>query len=273
LVADASRILLGEYVSVNESYLWLLDAGTGEKRLITPRTTAAGAEPVAYGGGTFAADGKHAYVTTDRGSEFMRLARLDLATGEHTFLAEQLDWDVEEFDVSPDGSRIAYVVNEDGVSVLRMLDTQTGKELPKPPLPVGVIYGVRWHANGNDLGITLSTARTTADVYSLDVRSGTLERWTESETGGLNPATFAEPQLVRWPSFDGRPISGFLYAPDARRFPGKRPVVIDIHGGPEGQSRRASSAAQLLHDRAGRRRHLPQRPRLVRLRQELPQTR
>jgi dipeptidyl aminopeptidase/acylaminoacyl peptidase len=74
-------------------------------------------------------------------------------------------------------------------------------------------------------------------VYSLDVSSGKLERWTESETAGLNTSTFAEPQLIRWKSFDGREISGFLYAPDAAKFPGKRPVIVNIHGGPEGQFR------------------------------------
>jgi dipeptidyl aminopeptidase/acylaminoacyl peptidase len=52
----------------------------------------------------------------------------------------------------------------------------------------------------------------------------------------LNTATFPEPELVRWKSFDGRMISGFLYRPPAR-FSGKRPVAVSIHGGPEGQAR------------------------------------
>ena len=63
-----------------------------------------------------------------------------------------------------------------------------------------------------------------------------LDRWTRSETGGLNTDRFSEPDLVRWPSFDGRSISGFLYRP-AKTFTGKRPVNIVIHGGPEGQAR------------------------------------
>src|SRR3954470_15816177 len=83
----------------------------------------------------------------------------------------------------------------------------------------------------------MSSARSTADVYSLDTLYGKVERWTESETGGLNPESFAEPKLIRWKSFDGREVSGFLYPPDEKKFPGKRPVVIEIHGGPEGQSR------------------------------------
>jgi len=78
--------------------------------------------------------------------------------------------------------------------------------------------------------------RTPADVYSYNVTTGTVERWTYGETGGLNTATFPEPELVRWKSFDGRMISGFLYRPPAR-FSGKRPVAVNVHGGPESQAR------------------------------------
>src|SRR6185436_10731217 len=72
--------------------------------------------------------------------------------------------------------------------------------------------------------------------YSLDVTTGKVERWTASETGGLDTEAFAKPDLVRWKSFDGKSISGFLYRPP-KSFAGKRPVIVDIHGGPEGQYR------------------------------------
>src|SRR5207245_10315405 len=87
-----------------------------------------------------------------------------------------------------------------------------------------------------ELGFTHTSAGAPADAYSLDRASGTVTRWTESETAGLDTRDFAEADLVHWPSFDGRAISGFLYKPPAR-FAGRRPVIINIHGGPEGQSR------------------------------------
>ena len=151
-------------------------------------------------------------------------------------LTSHIPWDVESFALSPDGKTIAFETNEEGLSVLHLLDTATGKEKPAPKLPVGLIGGLEWHNNGRDLGLVLTSARSPADVYSLDVTTGTLERWTESETGGLNAQAFSEPELVRWKSFDGKTISGFLYKP-AARFTGPRPVIVNIHGGPEGQSR------------------------------------
>jgi dipeptidyl aminopeptidase/acylaminoacyl peptidase len=229
---DDRSILLVELISANESYLWLVDAASGEKRLLTPK----GGEKVAYGRAEFTPDGTSVVVTTDRGSEFQRLVRLDLATGEHVPLTAALGWDVTSFDLSPDGRTIAYVTNEDGAATLHLLDVASGAERPAPKLPLGTIGGLEWHNNSRELAFTVSSAHSPSDVYSLDLVTGVVQRWTESETGGLNPQAFSEPELVRWQSFDGRTISGFLYRPPAR-FTGRRPVIVDIHGGPEGQAR------------------------------------
>lgn len=230
---DDRQLLVMEFVSVNESYLWTFDTNTGEKKLITPK---GGKDKVSYQGGVFSKDGKGLYVVTDRESEFQRLAYVDLATLKHTYLTTQIPWDVEEFDLSEDGKLLAYVSNEDGIGVLHLIDTATNQEKPLPKLPIGQVSGIVWHRNNQDLGFTLVSARSTADAYSLNVVTSKIDRWTESETGGLNTANFSEPELVRWKSFDGRTISGFLYRPPAK-FTGKRPVIINIHGGPEAQFR------------------------------------
>jgi dipeptidyl aminopeptidase/acylaminoacyl peptidase len=231
---DDKRLLVSEDVSANESYLWIADTATGEKTLVTPK---GGAEKIHYGGGKFSKDGRGIYTTTDKDSEFHRLAYVDLATKQHTYLTDHIKWDVDSFELSPDGRTIAFVTNEDGISRLHLMDAKTRKEKPAPNLPAGLIGGIEWHENGRDLGFNMSTARTAADVYSLDVQTGKVERWTESETGGLNVSNLPDPQLVRWQSFDGKQISGFLYMPPASKFTGARPVIINIHGGPEGQSR------------------------------------
>ena len=230
---DDRRLAVMEYVSVNESYVWIADVAAGTKTLLTPK---GGKVPVAYEGAEFDRDGKGVYVLTDRESEYMRLAYVDLASGRHRYLTTDLNWDVEGFDVAPDGRTIAFVTNEDGASVLHLIDAATGKALPVPPLPIGVVGALAWHESGRELGLSLSSARAPSDVYSVDFAAQRVERWTESETGGLNAASFAEPEIVRWKSFDGRTMSGLLYKP-AARFAGPRPVVINIHGGPESQSR------------------------------------
>ena len=230
---DDRTILLGQGVSVNESYVWLVDVTTGEKTLLAPP---AGGERVAYADTKFSRDGKGIYLSTDEGSAFKRLAYLDLATKRTRYLTSHIPWDVEEFELSADGKLVAFVVNEDGVGVLRVMRTATDAEVELPKLPVGLISSLRWRGKTHDLGFTFSSARSNGDAYSLDLAKGTLTRWTESETGGVRTASFSEPELVHWASFDGRAISGFLYKPPAR-FAGRRPVIVNIHGGPEGQSR------------------------------------
>lgn len=230
---DDSKLLLGEGVSANESYIWLVDVASGEKSLLTPRDNV---NKVNYGQARFSKDGRGVYLTTDKDSEFMRLAYMDLTTRQQTFLGTQIKWNVDSFALAPDGKTIAFVTNEEGVGRLHLLDTKSRKEKTAPALPVGLISGLRWHQSGKELAFNFSSARTPADIYSLDVRTGKVDRWTESETGGLNTSQFAQAELVKWTSFDGRSISGFLYRPPAK-FSGPRPVVINIHGGPEGQSR------------------------------------
>lgn len=230
---DGEKILALEEISANESYLWIVDATSGEKTLLTPK---GGAVKIYYNGGFFSPDGKGIYTTTDKDSEFQRLAHIDVASGKHTFLTSHIPWNVDEFDLTDDGKRIAFVTNEDGFGVLHILETRTGKEIQLPSLPKGVTSGVKWHHNNRNLGFEVSSARSSSDVYSLDVQTMKVERWTYSETGGLNTANFPEPELIHWKSWDDRKISGFLYRPPAK-FSGKRPVMIYIHGGPEGQFR------------------------------------
>ena len=232
---DDKRLLVGEYISANESYLWIMDVASGKKEILTPRVE--GPEKIAYGSGQFGADGKGIYLTHDKGGEFQQLVYMDLDSKKETVLTAKIPWDVEGFDLSKDGKRLAFVTNEDGVSVLHLLDTSTHKEIPAPKLPAGQVSGLRWHDNNKDLGMVISSAKAPSDVYSVDMSSGEVHRWTESEAGGLNTANFVEPELIRWKSFDERTISGFLYKPDPQKHSGKRPVIINIHGGPESQFR------------------------------------
>ncbi len=230
---DGTSILAERTVSANESYIWLFDARTGKKSMLTPQKKG---EEVSYQGARFSKDGKGFYTVTDRESEFLRLAYVDLKTGKHDYLTETIHWDVDEFDITDDGKTIAFTTNENGLSILHVMDLLTRKELPIPKLPAGIVSGLQFHSDNSMLAFNMSSATSSADVYSIDLAAQKLERWTFSETGGLNVENFSQPDLVTWKSFDGKMISGFLYRP-APKFSGKHPVIINIHGGPEGQFR------------------------------------
>ncbi|MDP9004810.1 MAG: S9 family peptidase, partial [Verrucomicrobiota bacterium] len=247
---DEKQLLVLEGISANESYLWLFDVQTGSKKELTPRP-AESADKVAYSAARFSKDGKGIFVTTDRESEFQRLAYLDLASGKHTYLLPDARFDVDGWDLSEDGKQIAYTLNENGVSTLHLLEVGPGngtvtagaKKDPtfNPPLPAVVISGLHFHRDSKQslLAFNVAGGRSPSDVYTWSTANGknVTARWTASETGGIPATRFVEPELVKWKSFDGKEITGFLYKPDPAKFAGKRPIIINIHGGPEAQQR------------------------------------
>jgi dipeptidyl aminopeptidase/acylaminoacyl peptidase len=229
---DGKRLVVIEYKSATDSHLWLMDVATGKKRRVTPDS----ATPAYYGETHFSKDGKALFTITDRGNEFRRLAYLPLDGGEEKILSAGINHDVDDYDISFDVNRIAFITNENGSDVLRFIDTTTLKELPRPPLVQGVIGGLQWRRKSSEVAFQMSSARSAGDVFSYDLKTNKLTRWTNGNNPRLNTSEFVEPRLIKWKSFDEREITGFHYQPPAK-FTGKRPVIINIHGGPEAQAR------------------------------------
>ena len=121
--------------------------------------------------------------------------------------------------------------------MLHFFDAESGAEVDAPKLPGGIPSNLRWRPDGKELAFVLETPTTPDDAWVLTLENGRVERWTASETGGVDQPDSVDMELVTMKSFDETEISAFLYRPDAERFPGPRPVLIVIHGGPEGQSR------------------------------------
>ena len=227
---DGRRAVAIDYISVTKVNLFLLDLASGRMSPIGDQ-----GRDIAYGSAQFAPDGT-LWVTSDEGSDFQRLGVIDTASGRFTPVVTDIDWDVDSFDISEDGRTIALVTNEAGISRLRLLDTRSRRAHLVSGLPTGTIGGLEIAPWGT-IGLSLSSARSPSDAYSVNPRTLAVTRWTRSETGGLDAAVNVEPQLVSVRSFDGETVSGFLYRPDPARFPGRRPLIVNIHGGPEGQSR------------------------------------
>ncbi|HKZ73569.1 MAG TPA: prolyl oligopeptidase family serine peptidase [Steroidobacteraceae bacterium] len=231
---DDQKLLVEHQVSVNESYLHVMDAASGA---LTPLDDSG--KKVGIITAKFAPDGRGVYVATDAASEFAQLQYVDLATRESRLLTGDTPWDIEEFDVSADGRYLAWVANQDGVSHLTVLDQMLKLELAPQGVPAGQISNLRFDRTGKRLAFSIETALAPKDVYVYELERNQLVRWTQSEIGPLDARTLAPAQLVRYPTWDrangkARSIAAFVYRP---RTPGPHPVVIDIHGGPESQAR------------------------------------
>ena len=227
---DDRSLLALEFLSASKSRLWLVEVATGRKTALTAD------EQVSYGFGLFSADGRSLFITSDKGGEFQELANLDLSTKVVTPIKTGINWNIEAMDLSLDGRTLVLSANEAGISKVYLLDTATKRIRPVTALPQGVVSALKWHRNRRDIGVSLNNGSAPTDAFAIDAQTLQVTRWTESETGGLPPTALLPPKLIRWPSFDQREITGFYYQPPPR-FTGKRPVVIDIHGGPESQYR------------------------------------
>lgn len=226
---DGKSVLFSRYHSATFVELFVLDIASGEVRTLSPADRKA-----AYVGGAFTGDGKGVVTLSDDGSDTARPVVLDLAGGATRELGPVSKWPAEDFDLSPDGAVIAYVINEEGYSRLMLKEVATGKSLPAPTLPQGVMTGLGFSPDGKSLAFSLSTSTSAGDVWSFALSDQKLVRWTQSELGGLDPHKLVEPTLFRYPTFDKRSIPAFIYKPQAK--PGEKlPVIIQIHGGPEGQ--------------------------------------
>ena len=220
---DDSTIIAVEMLPGNNTALWSVDVAIGKRTALTEDSS-----PSIWSSIQYSADGRAIYAVSNRESEFARVWRH--RTGMWTALTKEGD-SVESAAISPDGGTLAIVFDRDASSQLELFDTKTLQPRPRPKLPPGQITGLLWHPSGADLGFTFGSVRMQGDVFSVDSKSGAVTRWTSSQVGGVDPSTLPEPEIVRWKSFDGTMISGVLYRPPAK-FSGPRPVMINIHGGP-----------------------------------------
>jgi dipeptidyl aminopeptidase/acylaminoacyl peptidase len=160
---------------------------------------------------------------------------MDIATGKTSILTANIPWDVDAVAMTNARDKIAFTVNNNGSNDLYFLNTKTDTFTEAKDIPVGLITAIGWQHDGTDIGLTMNNARSSSDAYSYDTKAGKLTRWTSSELGGLNPDAFQVQKLIKWKSFDGLEISGWMTTPPSK-FSGPRPVMIDIHGGPEGEA-------------------------------------
>jgi dipeptidyl aminopeptidase/acylaminoacyl peptidase len=233
---DGAKLIGLEFRSNSDMSLFLIDVDSGEATELTPHEG-----EVKFLPGPWATDGSGLYVLTDEGREFMGLAFQPIdaegEAGEREWI-EAPDRDIDELAGSADGRVIAWLENDEGYGRLRIRDVEAGRELPAPMLPQGTGSGF-----GSGLSLSPDGARAALawdqparppEIYVVETATGEARPVTESRSAGLAALALREPELVRYPSFDGREIPAWLYRPDGG---GPAPFVVAIHGGPEAQEK------------------------------------
>jgi dipeptidyl aminopeptidase/acylaminoacyl peptidase len=229
---DDKTIVCQNYKSATESELYLINVADGKTTKLLPR---AGEKPVSYGDVEFSHDGKGLFITSDAAGEFKQLQYIDIASRAITPLTADINWDVVGFSMSKDRRQLTFITNDDGRFTMYLLDSVSRKRLPTPTLPPGQATPAGFSRDGKFLALNVSSAQGPGEAWTLELANGKLTHWTRAFTNGLDTTAFKSQQIIRYKSFDGRTISALVTMPPDK-FKGPRPVLIDIHGGPEAQS-------------------------------------
>jgi dipeptidyl aminopeptidase/acylaminoacyl peptidase len=232
---DDTKLLVRKFISIAESYLYVVEISSGRKREVDPSPSKVG-----IAGAKFSRDGQGVYLISDREGEFSTLRYVNLFNNERTRISGRIPWDIEELAVSRDGHYLAYVSNEAGLSKLNLVDLRAHQDLAPPRFHTpGIVDSLSFDAEGTRLAFGFAAANQPKDAYVLDVAGNRLESWTRSEAGPVDLAKFVIPRLTEFPTFDrtdGKPrqIPLYVYQPSSA---GPHPVLMVLHGGPESQFR------------------------------------
>jgi dipeptidyl aminopeptidase/acylaminoacyl peptidase len=239
---DGTRLAVVESHSNFDQDVYVCDVETGTMHHLTPHDGDVRHRSVEWG-----PDGDALYLVTDRDADTLAPARIDAESGDLDPL-ETVDpdrsfddeWNVDGVAVDEDSRRLVYARNVEGYTELGVGELVAPGRLdhfPDPDLPQSVAGGVSFGPDGDRFALTVTRSDDTANVYAVDVKSGTAERWTSASTAGIPRDSFVAPELVRYPTFDDRRIPAFFSLPDTDTGHGETPVVVDVHGGPESQRR------------------------------------
>jgi dipeptidyl aminopeptidase/acylaminoacyl peptidase len=227
---DDKTLLVHRMESNFNQDLYLIDVASGKSRHLTPHKG-----DVEYHSPAWAADGKSIYcASTADGRDLLGLAQIDRESGKLKYL-QTPQHEVEAVDCSPKGEWLVWQTNEDGASKIHVRNLKSGREEPIQTPAVGVVTGVTFAPDeSKGFAFVFDGPRHNMDVHLADREKGAFQL-THADRAGIPFSQLVEPELIKYPTFDGKMIPAWFYRPaKTDRLP---PVIVYPHGGPESQTR------------------------------------
>lgn len=231
LSPNGKYLLYNKLKGQSNNYLWMVDTDNGQSLKIDEE-----GEFAQYIKPVWINNSKGFYFITDAKAEYTYVAYYDIETKEIKKVYEE-NWDIEDIAISKDNKYLALEINRDGYTALEVLnlDTNRLKNIPHPPRGVMGYYGMSWSNCGYKLLVSLSSGNRPTDVWMLDLDKDEVKRITKRDMAGIDEESLIEPSLHHYSSFDGLKVPFWYYKSNKTEEIG--PVVIEVHGGPEGQER------------------------------------
>ncbi|MEQ1519060.1 MAG: S9 family peptidase, partial [Usitatibacteraceae bacterium] len=233
---DEKWVALNKTNTTLDGDIYLFDVAKGETKHLTPHTGS-----ISFSAATFDPSSSKLFMLTNEGGEFARLRTYDLASGamkDH----EKANWDIVTTYFSRDGRYRVTAVNQDGSTVIRIVEGAEEKPVKLPALPGGEIRGVTFSKSGAHMAFYLNGDRSPNNLYVYDFKTKQAKALTQTLSKEIDAKDLVETQVVRFKSFDGMEIPNIFYKPHGASATNKVPALVYVHGGPGGQTTRGYSA-------------------------------
>ena len=159
-----------------------------------------------------------------------KLALVPAAGGVPRVLTQHLDRAVMSYDFGADGKSVTMLVEDDGSTYPARLDVASGDVQRLVPTPITTasltVVGAR-------TAMVASTDYTAGEVYALDAASP--RRLTTYGDALLSRVQLGETSEIQFKSRDGTEVHGMVTKPPGYVAGRKYPMLLIIHGGPNGQ--------------------------------------
>ena len=180
-------------------------------------------------------------VRTDKLGEFRRLYRWTRAKGLEPLTPEKRA-EVAGFGLDRVRQKLYVVWNDGGYFRTQAFDATTLAELSLPAFPgADSVTPGSSTPDGRFVILGVETGTAPRASYVWDWKTKSLVQWTVPSTPEVDTSTFAVDRLEHYPARDGTSIPIFVRYPtgcdpQSGAPKGPCPVIVDFHGGPEGQA-------------------------------------
>ena len=228
---DEKFMVLTRDITTSNNEMFLLDLQTGEIKHISEHEGDA-----TYSPADFTLDDQYLYYLTNEGSEFNYVATYHMETGDKEVFFKS-DWDVSYAYFSFNGKYQVIGINEDAKNVVKVMIAETGEAVQMPDFGNRDISGVSISRSEELIRLAAGSPTSPGDLYMHTFGEDGFVRLTQSLNSEISEADLVAGEVIRYTSYDGLEIPAILYTPKEASAKNKVPALLQIHGGPGGQSR------------------------------------
>jgi dipeptidyl aminopeptidase/acylaminoacyl peptidase len=211
--------------------VWLIPVKGGTPKNLTAANHGYDGSPQFSPDGRFLA--YRSQVTPGYESDRFRLMLYDRKTGRAQSISESLDSSVDEFTFTPDSKSIYLTAEERGRAPIYTVSV-SGGPIKKVVAEGGANGDVHLTRDGGTLVFSHSSMTSPAEIYRANADGSAVKALTTTNARFISSFNLKPAEEVTWTGALGAKVAGWIVKPPNFNPGRKYPLVVLIHGGPQG---------------------------------------